>query len=137
VIDLAKIAAAQLARAAIPFGCHERDAHRPCPRCVGPTRIEPSQARYEYTQVAELEDGTIVLARTFCCGSCGSHYSADLEVAPAGSVVDAVVDRRAWAGREKSGVHVVPSLSVPEDAGRYSLPGNLIDDAPMRVGRWA
>lgn len=134
MIDLAKIAQLEAARAAFPFGAHELDCHRMC-RCC----LDRTEARYEFTRVVEADGGALCAARSFTCGSCGSTYTAALEPLPTGStlVVDAITDRREWAGREKSGVHRVSSLSVPEDAGRYSLPGDLVDDAPVRISRWA
>ena len=122
-IDLAKIAQAQAARAAIPFGSHDRDCHRMCRTCMNRT-----EARYECAQVDQLEDGaSLLLVRSFTCGSCGSTYTADYEIAPAGSKLYKVVDRREWSGREKSGVHAIAPLSVPDGAGRYHLVGDMHD----------
>lgn len=133
MIDLAKIAAAEKARAAFPFGSHPRDDLRVCRCCMDRT-----EARYEDTRVSQLEDdGPLLLVRSYTCGSCGSTTVSNCELAPAGSALDAIADRRERHGREQSGVHALPSLTVPEDAGRYSLPGNLIDDAPVRISRWA
>jgi hypothetical protein len=123
MIDLAKIAQAQAARAAIPFGSHDRDCRRMCPCC-----LDRTEARYEFTQVVQTEDGgPLLLARSWTCGSSGSTYTADYEIAPAGSKLDKVVDRREWSGREKSGVHAIAPLSAPEGAGRYHLVGDMHD----------
>ena len=132
-IDLAKIAAAERARAAQPFGTHDEDCERLCPCCVEQARgvCEKTQARYEYTQVVRIEDGGALLrAKTFTCGTCGSTYVGPCAPAAETDVLEQFIDRRGWQGREQSGIHSVARLSVPEDSGRYSLVGDLIDDSP-------